>query len=51
MQAAACNAALRAVVMERGGHVGFMAGPPWAPRFWAERQVAAWLAAGLTGSA
>ncbi|MEX2609634.1 MAG: alpha/beta fold hydrolase [Gemmatimonadota bacterium] len=49
--AVAANPALRAVVTARGGHVGFMAGPPWAPRFWAERQVASWLAAGLTGSA
>lgn len=26
-----------------GGHVGFIAGPPWAPRFWAEERSAAYL--------
>lgn len=45
------NPALRAVMTKHGGHVGFLTGLPWAPRFWAERQVAAWLATGLTGSA
>jgi predicted alpha/beta-fold hydrolase len=27
----------------RGGHVGFVEGPPWAPRFWAEERVADFL--------
>ena len=31
----------------RGGHVGFVAGPPWAPKFWAEGEVARFLAAKL----
>jgi predicted alpha/beta-fold hydrolase len=26
---------------EQGGHVGFVAGPPWAPRFWAEERAIA----------
>lgn len=32
----------------RGGHVGFVAGPMWAPVFWAERTGARWLATRLT---
>jgi uncharacterized protein len=30
-----------------GGHVGFVRGTPWNPDFWAERQAARFLAAGL----
>lgn len=30
--------------VERGGHVGFVSGQPWAPVFWAERSSARWLA-------
>jgi hypothetical protein len=30
-----------------GGHVGFIAGPPWAPGFWAEREAARFLASRL----
>ncbi|WP_417607015.1 hydrolase [Oceanimonas baumannii] len=26
-----------------GGHVGFMQGPPWRPRYWLEQRVPAWL--------
>ncbi len=37
------NACLTAVVTRHGGHVGFIAGPPWRPRFWAEESAAAWL--------
>jgi hypothetical protein len=29
--------------------VGFVAGPPWGRRYWAEAQVAAFLAARLPG--
>ena len=32
---------------ERGGHVGFVTGPPWAPRFWAEERAVAFLSARL----
>ena len=28
----------------RGGHVGFVAGAPWAPKFWGERRAAEFLA-------
>lgn len=31
-----------------GGHVGFVAGPPWRPRFWAEEEAARWITALLT---
>jgi hypothetical protein len=33
-----------------GGHVGFVHGSPWAPRFWAEEQAAVFLAGNLTRS-
>ena len=32
-------------VTAQGGHVGFVSGPPWAPRFWAEERAADYLAA------
>lgn len=35
---------LVAAFTERGGHVGFVSGSPWAPVFWAERTAAAFLA-------
>jgi predicted alpha/beta-fold hydrolase len=41
------NPAITAVVLERGGHVGFVEGPPWAPRFWAEEEAARFLAGEL----
>jgi hypothetical protein len=41
------NPYLEAAITERGGHVGFVSGPPWAPRFWAEEQAARFLAARL----
>lgn len=34
-----------------GGHVGFVAGPPWAPRYWLEERIPAWLRGRLTDSA
>jgi predicted alpha/beta-fold hydrolase len=44
----AANPALQAHLTDRGGHVGYLAGPaPWRPRFWAEEQAARWLAARL----
>jgi uncharacterized protein len=27
---------IQLIVTPRGGHVGFVAGTPWKPRFWAE---------------
>jgi predicted alpha/beta-fold hydrolase len=37
------NPALTAAISARGGHVGFVSGPPWAPVFWAEREAVAFL--------
>jgi predicted alpha/beta-fold hydrolase len=38
------NSWIEARITEHGGHVGFVAGPPWAPRFWAEETAAEFLA-------
>ena len=38
------NPLIDARISETGGHVGFVAGPPWAPVFWAERTTAEFLA-------
>lgn len=45
----ASNPFLEACFTPSGGHVGFVTGPPWRPRFWAERTVAAFLARRLSG--
>jgi predicted alpha/beta-fold hydrolase len=45
------NPFLRAVLTRAGGHVGFIAGPPWRPHFWAETEAARFLAAMLRTSA
>ena len=50
-RALADNPAITAVMMERGGHVGFVEGTPWAPRFWAEEEAARFLASVLGGVA
>lgn len=42
--ALAANPALVPVLTGHGGHVGFVEGPPWAPRFWAEEEAARFLA-------
>jgi uncharacterized protein len=47
----AANPYMRAVLTRRGGHVGFIEGPPWAPRFWAEAEAARFLAGVLHGAA
>ena len=31
------------IVTQSGGHVGFVAGPPWRTTFWAEETIARWL--------
>jgi predicted alpha/beta-fold hydrolase len=41
------NHALTPVISDHGGHVGFVEGPPWAPRFWAEEEAARFLSAVL----
>jgi predicted alpha/beta-fold hydrolase len=39
------NSRLNTAFVPRGGHVGFIEGPPHAPRFWAEREAARFFAA------
>lgn len=41
------NPALEACFTATGGHVGFVMGPPWRRRYWAEERAAAFLAARL----
>jgi len=43
MDAIRDNPALEGRVLPRGGHVGFVEGAPWAPRFWAEAELARFL--------
>ena len=38
------NPHLVQALTDRGGHVGFVEGPPWDPRFWAEAEAARFLA-------
>jgi predicted alpha/beta-fold hydrolase len=47
LAAAQDNPSVELRVLPGGGHVGFVAGPPWAFRFWAERRAATFLAAHL----
>jgi predicted alpha/beta-fold hydrolase len=47
--ALAANPAFTPIIMERGGHVGFVEGSPWSPRFWAEETAARFLAEQLRG--
>ena len=46
-QAIAGNPALVQGFVRRGGHVGFVEGPPTAPRFWAEEEAARFLQGAL----
>jgi uncharacterized protein len=41
---AEANPAVELRLTERGGHVGFLSGAPWAPRFWADDAAAAFIA-------
>lgn len=50
-EAVHANPCIRAIVTPAGGHVGFIEGPPWAPRFWAEETAAAFLAEQLGAAA
>ena len=43
-EAVARNPSLQSIVTAHGGHVGFIEGPPWAPRFWVEETAAGFLA-------
>lgn len=45
------NPSLALTLTDEGGHVGFIEGPPWAPRFWAEAEAARFLALHLGGGA
>lgn len=38
------NPSLTSGLTRKGGHVGFVEGSPWAPRFWAEEQASRFLA-------
>jgi predicted alpha/beta-fold hydrolase len=48
--AIAANPRLTAALPEQGGHVGFIAGTPWKPDFWAETEAARFLAGELLGA-
>ncbi len=41
------NPAITAVITDRGGHQGYVAGSVWRPEFWVEGVVAGWLGAVL----
>jgi predicted alpha/beta-fold hydrolase len=41
--ARSCGEQLRLETTARGGHVGFVEGSPWRPRYWAEARAAEWL--------
>lgn len=41
------NPSLEPVITRHGGHVGFISGPPWSPRYWAEARAAEYLASRL----
>jgi uncharacterized protein len=51
VEAARSNQHVQLVVSKRGGHVGFVEGPPWAPRSWAEACAGEWLASLQAGNA
>ena len=42
-ECAGANPALTVLITEQGGHVGFVAGSPWKPRYWAEQQALSFL--------
>jgi predicted alpha/beta-fold hydrolase len=50
MDAIRGNPQFEALISKTGGHVGFVTGTPWAPRFWAESRAAAFVAARLRSS-
>ncbi|WP_116475617.1 hydrolase [Zobellella maritima] len=41
---ASLSPAVHYELSQAGGHVGFMQGPPWRPRFWLEQRIPGWLA-------
>jgi predicted alpha/beta-fold hydrolase len=48
-EAAAANPQVSTIMTGAGGHVGFVEGAPWRPRFWAETEAARFFAARLGG--
>jgi uncharacterized protein len=46
----AANPYVHAHLTPHGGHVGFIEGPPWRPRYWAEAEAARFLADALSGN-
>jgi len=48
--AAAGNPHVTTGIVKRGGHVGFIHGTPWRPRFWAEEEAARYLSGRLPGA-
>jgi predicted alpha/beta-fold hydrolase len=44
---AEANATVQLVLHQSGGHVGFLEGTPWRPRFWADEEAARFLATRL----
>ena len=50
VQTIRANPALRGEITTAGGHVGFVAGNPLRPRFWAEERAAAYLAEKMQSS-
>lgn len=47
-EAMADNPWLLPAITDTGGHVGFLEGPPWRPRFWGDEEAARFLADRLT---
>lgn len=47
-EAIARNPKIESRFVARGGHVGFVMGTPWKPRFWAEAMAAAYVVGRLT---
>jgi uncharacterized protein len=50
LEAIGGNRHLRLVLTARGGHVGFVTGAPWRPRFWGEDSAARFLARALASA-
>ena len=48
-QALRTNPCFTPAITPHGGHVGFITGPPWRPRFWAEAEAARFIAEMLKG--
>ena len=49
--AAALSPSVQMELYEHGGHVGFVSGPPWRPRYWLEERIPAYLERALGAAA